>query len=477
MLKVGSRYIWKTAVTPVVDFVALVLGAVFVYLVRYRWLAEEFLSPKNITRETYLTASIIFAAITILIFILQGVYELDPKKSFWSRLPKIVIGLWTVLLGLIVFLFFNEFNEQAFPNGIPVSRFILAFGGFSALGFLLLGRLLIWVVEKILYAYNIGKTEVVCVGQVAPKLLNWLRRRSDIKEIHSFAQLTQESFQQIEQLVKTYRVSEIYLQSEQIGLEKELAFLAEIYTVDFVFQPAEVKEFDVFGIKPVQIDEVIYLELKHGRLDGWSIVFKRLLDIVLGLLIAILTLPLMILIAIAIKLDSPGPVFYWSERVGANGKIFKALKFRRMKQEYCIYSETDPQSQKALEFEQELIKKQNGRRGPLYKIVNDPRNTRVGDFLERTSLDDLPQIFNVLKGEMSLVGPRPHQPREVRKYAKHHFKVLNAKPGLTGMAQVNGRSNLDFEEEVKLDRYYIENWTLWLDIKILLKTPFVMFYR
>jgi lipopolysaccharide/colanic/teichoic acid biosynthesis glycosyltransferase len=97
--------------------------------------------------------------------------------------------------------------------------------------------------------------------------------------------------------------------------------------------------------------------------------------------------------------------------------------------------------------------------------------------LERTSLDDLPQIFNVLKGEMSLVGPRPHQPREVRKYAKHHFKVLNAKPGLTGMAQVNGRSNLDFEEEVKLDRYYIENWTLWLDIKILLKTPFVMFYR
>ena len=106
----------------------------------------------------------------------------------------------------------------------------------------------------------------------------------------------------------------------------------------------------------------------------------------------------------------------------------------------------------------------------MYKIVNDPRNTRVGDFLERTSLDDLPQIFNVLEGEMSLVGPRPHQPREVRKYAKHHFEVLNAKPGLTGMAQVNGRSNLDFEEEVKLDRYYIENWTLLLDIKILLKT-------
>ncbi len=477
MLKVGNRYIWKTAVTPIVDFIALVSGAIFVYLVRYRWLAEEFLSPKNITREVYIIAVVIVSAITILVFILQGVYELDPKKSFWSRLPKIVIGLWTVLLGLIVFLFFNEFNEQAFPNGIPISRFILAFGGFAALGFLLLGRLLIWIGEKILYTYNVGKTEVVCVGQVAPKLLDWLRRRADIKQIYQFPHLDQATFNQIETLVKNYRVSEIYLQSEQTGLEKELAFLAEVYTVDFVFQPAEIKEFDVFGIKPVQIDEVIYLELKHGRLDGWSIVFKRLMDIVLGTIIAIVALPIMVLIAIAIKLDSPGPVFYWSERVGANGKIFKALKFRRMKQEYCIHSETDPKSQKALEFEQELIKKQNSRRGPLYKIVNDPRNTRVGDFLERTSLDDLPQIFNVLKGEMSLVGPRPHQPREVRKYAKHHFKVLNAKPGLTGMAQVNGRSNLDFEEEVRLDRYYIENWTLWLDIKILLKTPFVMFYR
>ncbi len=477
MFKVGSRHIWKTAITPVVDFAALVLGAGFIYLVRYRWFVDEFLGPKNISREDYIVYSSILSLIIIIVFILQGVYEIDTKKKFWPRLFQIIIGIWSVLFGLIVFLFFNEFNREAFPNGIPVSRFILAFGGVSGLVFLLLGRFLIWIFEQILYFCDFSTTEVVCVGQIPQSLSTWLQKRNDVKKIHAFKKLDEQSFKEIETLIKDYRVSEIYLQSQNSGWETQLAHVAEIYTVDFVFNPKELKEFDAYSMKPIQIDNEVYLELKHGRIDGWSIVLKRLMDIFLGSLILLITSPIMLIIAILIKLDSPGPVFYWSERVGANGKIFKALKFRRMKQEFCINSENDERSKKALEFEKMLIEKQNGRKGPLYKIINDPRNTRVGDFLERTSLDDLPQIFNVLKGEMSLVGPRPHQPREVRKYKKHHYKVLNAKPGMTGMAQVNGRSNLDFEQEVYFDRYYIENWNLWLDIKILLKTPFVMFYR
>ncbi len=477
MFKVGNRHIWKTAITPVVDFFTLVLGAGFIYLVRYRWFVDEFLGPKNISREDYIVYSSILALIIIIVFILQGVYEIDTKKNFWSRFFQIIIGIWSVLFGLIVFLFFNEFNREAFPNGIPVSRFILAFGGVSGLVFLLLGRFLIWIFEQILYFYDFGRTEVVCVGQIPHSLSIWLQSRNDVRKIHTFEKLDEQSFKEIEALIKDYKVSEIYLQSQHSGWETQLAHIAEIYTVDFVFSPKELKEFDAYSMKPIQIDNEVYLELKHGRIDGWSIVLKRLMDIFLGSLILLITLPIMVIIAILIKLDSPGPVFYWSERVGANGKVFKALKFRRMKQEFCINSEKDEASKKALEFEKMLIEKQNGRKGPLYKIINDPRNTRVGDFLERTSLDDLPQLFNVLKGEMSLVGPRPHQPREVSKYEKHHYKVLNAKPGMTGMAQVNGRSNLDFEQEVYFDRYYIENWNLWLDIKILLKTPFVMFYR
>ena len=120
------------------------------------------------------------------------------------------------------------------------------------------------------------------------------------------------------------------------------------------------------------------------------------------------------------------------------------------------------------------LMKQNERKGPLFKIKNDPRITRVGRFIRKTSLDELPQFFNVLRGEMSIVGPRPHEPEEVANYKKHHKKLLTIKPGITGMAQVSGRSDLIFEEEVRLDIYYIENWSLKLDLQIILKTPFII---
>ena len=131
-------------------------------------------------------------------------------------------------------------------------------------------------------------------------------------------------------------------------------------------------------------------------------------------------------------------------------------------------------SVKILEYEKKLIAQKSKRQGPLYKILNDPRRTKVGRFMEKTSLDELPQLFKVVIGNMSLVGPRPHQAREVAKYAGYQKHVLDIKPGLTGLAQISGRSDLSFEDEVKLDTYYIENWSLKLDLWIMLKTPFVV---
>ena len=128
----------------------------------------------------------------------------------------------------------------------------------------------------------------------------------------------------------------------------------------------------------------------------------------------------------------------------------------------------------ALKKEEQLIKEQSIKAGPVYKIANDPRVTKVGRFIRRTSLDELPQLINVLKGEMSLVGPRPHQPREVANYEKWHKAVIAIKPGLTGLAQISGRSDLSFDEEVRLDTFYMENWSLFLDFIILIKTPFIV---
>jgi lipopolysaccharide/colanic/teichoic acid biosynthesis glycosyltransferase len=132
---------------------------------------------------------------------------------------------------------------------------------------------------------------------------------------------------------------------------------------------------------------------------------------------------------------------------------------------------------KNLELEQKLIKEKSIKEGPVYKIANDPRITPIGNFIRRWSIDELPQFFNVLQGNMSIIGPRPHQPREVEKYTPEQKSVLAIKPGITGMAQISGRSDLSFEDEVRLDTWYIENWSIWLDLYILLKTPLAVFKR
>jgi lipopolysaccharide/colanic/teichoic acid biosynthesis glycosyltransferase len=183
--------------------------------------------------------------------------------------------------------------------------------------------------------------------------------------------------------------------------------------------------------------------------------------------------PFFLLFFLLVKFSSPGPIIYRNERLGEDGKIFDAWKFRTMRSDYSIGKQF-ARSEEALRFEEQLIRERGIKQGPVYKIANDPRVTPIGRWLRRASFDELPQLINVLRGQMSLVGPRPHQPREVEKYAAAARQVLNIKPGITGLAQISGRSDLSHEEEVRLDTYYIENWSPWLDLYILLKTPFVV---
>jgi lipopolysaccharide/colanic/teichoic acid biosynthesis glycosyltransferase len=220
------------------------------------------------------------------------------------------------------------------------------------------------------------------------------------------------------------------------------------------------------------------IEYQHTPLDGWGRVWKRLFDIVAGSLLSLLFAPLMLIIALLIKLeDTAGPIIYKNRRIGENGEIFYVYKFRYMQWKYCITKE-NPNMKEAIAFEQQLIEERNVRKGGvLYKIKDDPRRMRIGGFIERFSLDELPQFWNVLRGDMSLVGPRPHQEREVEQYAEYHRRLLTIKPGITGMAQVSGRSDLAFEDEYRLDIFYIENWNLLLDIIICLKTAGALLKR
>ncbi len=221
------------------------------------------------------------------------------------------------------------------------------------------------------------------------------------------------------------------------------------------------------------INQIPVIEIENTPLWIWWRAIKRIIDILGGILWIFFLLPLYLVISILIKIDDPqAPIFYKNKRIGQDGKIFYLYKFRYMKWEYCVKDAygIDPDKDPALKHEEKLIKKYSTRDGPLYKIRNDPRKTTIWTFIEKYSIDELPQLYNVLLWNMSIIWPRPHQPREVKKYKLWEKRVLTIKPWITWMAQVNWRDNNWFEDEARLDIFYIENWSMLLDFKILLKT-------
>lgn len=213
-----------------------------------------------------------------------------------------------------------------------------------------------------------------------------------------------------------------------------------------------------------EIAGVPLITVKGLSLSKGNILLKRVFDLIFATAILLVGLPVWLLIALGIKATSPGPVFYAQERVGRGGDVFPMLKFRSM------YRNAD-------DIRQELHES-NEASGPLFKMRSDPRVTRIGRFLRKYSMDEFPQLLNVLKGEMSLVGPRPPLPHEVQKYTTHDWRRLEVVPGMTGLWQVSGRSSLTFEEMVRLDLYYIENWSVALDLTLMVRTiPAVLFAR
>jgi exopolysaccharide biosynthesis polyprenyl glycosylphosphotransferase len=235
----------------------------------------------------------------------------------------------------------------------------------------------------------------------------------------------------------------------------EIVALCERNGVDFRLVP------DTFELTlgSLDIDHLAGIPLigrRESALKGFNLAFKRVIDIaVSGFTLAVLS-PAVLLAALAVKLDSPGPVFYSQERVGARGRVVRIFKLRSM------YVDADRRRAALLD--------QNEAGGPIFKMKDDPRRTRVGRYIRKFSLDEALQLWNVLIGDFSLVGPRAPIPSEVEQYEDWHRRRLEVTPGLTGLWQVSGRSDLPFDEMVMLDLYYIENWSISLDLKIILQT-------
>ncbi|MDE7360095.1 MAG: sugar transferase [Lachnospiraceae bacterium] len=226
------------------------------------------------------------------------------------------------------------------------------------------------------------------------------------------------------------------------------------YNIDIIERPSkEVRVGSFAGFT------VVTYSINH--FDYRRMVVKRLIDIVGGLAGCLITVVITPFVAAAIKLDSPGPALFAQTRIGKNGRRFKIYKFRSMY--------TDAEARK------KELEAQNEMQGLMFKMENDPRITKVGKFIRKTSIDELPQFFNIVRGDMSLVGTRPPTEGEFEQYNSHYRRRISMTPGLTGLWQISGRSEIvDFDEVVKLDLEYIDNWTLGLDIKILLQTVWVV---
>jgi exopolysaccharide biosynthesis polyprenyl glycosylphosphotransferase len=263
------------------------------------------------------------------------------------------------------------------------------------------------------------------------------------------------------QHVRTQFVDEIFFTTpcERSVVQEALAE-ARTYGVDLRIVP-EMYDGLTWNSSIEYIGQFPTIPLHRGQVPEVALVFKRAMDYVFSIFVLTVLSPVLLAIAIAIKLDSPGPVFYFSERIGKKGRVFRCIKFRTM-----VHG-ADKQRASMMHL--------NERDGVLFKISDDPRITRLGRFLRKFSLDELPQFFNVVRGDMSVVGPRPPIGSEVREYKLSHLRRLDVTPGITGLWQVQARQDPSFDSYISLDVTYIENWSIWLDIQIILRTIVVVF--
>jgi len=463
-----------SAVQVPLDAVAILLAAITAFWLRDLEVVKDVLQLKTLVNvvpfEEFLQIVLIAIPFFLLIFATQGLYDIRSTRKFWREVFK-VFSATTIVLMIVVVTFFLK--REWFS-----SRFIILLAWFLVSFYVIIIRFILQYIQKwILINKGIGVHRTLLIGRngkidVLKKMIS-----KNPKLGYKVIDISDNARVSVVKAIKEEKgIDEIILSDATIpedDIEKLIDYCA-INNITYRFIPTTLQtahfEMGVFAGEPV-------IEIKHTPLDGWGKIMKRIFDIIGSSIFIILTAPILLIVAILIKIeDGRGPIIYKNRRIGSHGNEIKVFKLRYFQWKYCI-DKKNPNFQEALAFESKLIKERSVRQGPLYKIKNDPRKTRIGTFIEKYSIDELPQFFNVFMGDMSLVGPRPHQKREVEKYHEYHRRLLTIKPGVTGMAQVSGRSDLDFEDEYKLDLYYIENWSLLLDIQIILKTAIVLLRR
>lgn len=452
-----SELIFSALLLPV-DYLMLILAGVATYFSRTKILSafRPVLFEFNLPFEKYLVLIIFVSIIFITAYAVSGLYNLTTTRGQIAELSRVVVASSASVMAVIIYIFLRQelFN----------SRFLVLGAWFFAILFVSAGRFLMRRLQKVLVSrFDFGTHKVMVIGDddLSQKMVQ------DMGLNPSFGyrvvkHLLNPEKAEIKMAIGNPGVDEVILANPNYPAEEvvELVDFCHENHIIFKYVPNIYQTLTTnFAIDTLSGAPLV--ELKRTALDGWGKIIKRGIDIACSLFALIITSPILAATAFAIKWESEGPVFVRLDRISRNKK-FCLLKFRSMINNAEKYKN--------------LLWQYNEREdSPLFKMKNDPRVTKVGKFLRRCRLDEFPQFWNVLKGDISLVGPRPHQPDEIERYQKHHRRVLAIKAGVTGLAQISGSSDLPFEKEVALDTLYIENWSLAQDIKIMLLTFLKLF--
>lgn len=414
---------------------------------------------------------------TILVFAARGVYQVRRKIGWVDYIPLVTTSYGLAIAGVILFAFFIQFSPSR-----AIYLFALVIGTTLMLGH----RALAHLIRRRMFLRGMGVDRAVIVGssenarrlmqsllgqpQWGYQLLGFVTDASITsinvateRGIRSAEKLG--SIPELARIVQQFHIDDVFIvEADHAGDEiEDMVQSCRSIGAQFRLVP-DLLQISMDRVDIADINGVPLIGIRDASIRGWSAITKRAFDIVLaGTLLVLMMIPTAILVVL-VRRDSEGSAFYRQTRIGQYLKPFEIVKFRTM------YQDADQRRAQ--------IVQDSGVDTRLFKDENDPRITKIGRVLRKYSIDELPQIWNVFKGDMTFVGPRPPLPQEVADYQPWHQQRLLVRPGMTGLWQVNGRSNLSFDQMVRLDLYYAENWSLWLDAKILLRTiPAVLFSR
>lgn len=452
------------------DILLINASMLLAYWVRYelQWFRDiSYYHPVSV----YARFGLLFTVLMLLAFQVDRVYQQWRGCSWLDQVYRIINATAKSVVVMLAITFALQ--------PLQYSRLLLGEAGIIATILLALSRAVQNGVEGWLRARGIGVDRVIIVGagEVGRTVMRTIVARPELgyqivgfvddnpdkgsTDIGRFKALG--PLRNLSRLIEEEAVDEVIITLPWMYHRKIMSIVRECERRQV--SARIVPDLFQLSLSHVDVDDLGGVPLIGVREVGFgrgALLIKRGMDVVGAVIGLTLGAPLLALIALAIRLDSPGPIVFRQTRVGREGRHFEMYKFRSMRE--------------GAEEELERLRELSESDGPIFKMRDDPRMTRVGRFLRRTSLDELPQLWNVLRGEMSLVGPRPPLPVEVSRYMEWHKRRLEVRPGMTGLWQVSGRSLLSFDDMVLLDIYYIENWSLWLDFKILLRTvPKVLF--